>query len=175
MRRRPLLAVLVATLALATACSDDGSNSGADGSSSGATDPITGEPLGPSTTALANCAPMPAPEELAAIVGIPLDVGNLITLGTCEYRGLNDQSRVITLARLTDPGDQAAFNELVASTGTTTPLADATLAGAILGPDDTVFVVASDAIYTVRANVNDSPTAEQVPLSLAVLAMWLQP
>lgn len=174
MRQRPLIAILFTALVAASACSDDSSGSGGDGGAV-ITDPVTGLPVGPATTVLADCDPMPTPEELSAVVGIPLDVGSLITVGTCEYRGLNDQSRVLTLARLTDPADQAAFNELLASSGTTVPLADATLTGATLGIDDTVFVVAADAIYTARTQVNDSPAAEQIPLSVAVLAMWLQP
>jgi len=172
--RRPLIAILFTALAVATACSDDGSGSGAGNTDGVQVDPSTGLTLGPTTTFMPTCEQMPTPADLSAIVGIPLDLGIVIATGTCEYRGVNDQTRVVTLGLLTDPADQASFRDFLTSVGTTTPLTDTAVAGATLGPDNTVFVFANDAVYTVQTNVNDSPMSEQVPLSVAVLTKWLK-
>ena len=128
--------------------------------------------FGPTTTFMPDCAGMPTSADLVPIVGIPLGDPLVIATGTCEYRGLNDQTRVITLGLLTDPVDQAKFNELLASVGTTTPLSDPTMPGATIGPSNTVFVVFNGGIYTVVTSVNDQPIEQQYPISVAVLAMW---
>ena len=173
MSRRPLIALLFSALVVASACSDDSSGSDTSNTGGAQVDPSTGLTLAPTTTFMPNCEPMPTPADLSAIVGIPLDVGIVIATGTCEYRGINDQSRVVTLGLLTDPADQASFRDFLLSVGTTTPLTDTPVNGATLGPDNTVFVFANDAVYTVQTMVNDTTAAEQVPLSVAVLAKWL--
>jgi hypothetical protein len=86
---------------------------------------------------------------------------------------LNDQSRVITLSLLTDAGDQATFNDLELSLGASAPLNDATLVNAMVDPSSLVYMNANGAIYTVRTLITDATPAEQVPMSAAVLHLWL--
>ena len=97
----------------------------------------------------------------------------VIATGTCEFRGLNDQNRVVTLSLLTDPVDIANFNDLVASVGTTSPLNDPAAPTAMIGPNHQVLAVTDRGIYGVVTLVNDSTPQEQYALSAAVLATWL--
>lgn len=129
--------------------------------------------FGPTTTFMPDCAPMPSPAELGAILGLPLDDGIVIATGTCEFRGLNDQNRVVTLSLLTDPVDIANFNDLVASVGTTAPLNDPAAPTAMIGPNHQVLAITDRGIYGVVTQVNDSTPQEQYALSAAVLAAWL--
>ena len=164
----------VAGLSLVAGCSGDSLKESTPSSSSG----TLGTPdysFGPTTTFMHNCSSMPSPAALSTLVGIPLADGTVIATGTCEFRGLNDQSRVITLGLLIDPVDQANFHDLVASVGTTTPLGDANVPAATLGPDSTVFALVNDAIYTVQTNVTDAPVADQIATSVAILGAWLAP
>ena len=178
--RLPIAAFAFSALALGVACSDDGG--GASSTPDGATTTLDPEaaarttttlPLDTPTTFIADCAQMPEPAALSAIVGIPLADGQVVEAGTCQFLGLNDQTRVLTLTQLTDPADQASFTDLVSSLGPSTPLADPTLANAMIDPTSLVYITANNAIYSVRTLVNDTTPAEQVPLSVAVLHLWL--
>ena len=159
------------------ACS--GSDSGSKAASStvtgatsleGGTTPV---PLVTQTTFMATCAQMPTTADLTAAVGVPLSDGQVTSSGTCQYQGLNDQSKVLTLSLYTDPVDQAAFTDLQSSLGAGTPLADSPVSGAIVGPDSSVYVTVNNAIYVVLTRVTGGPDADQVPLSVAVLQKWL--
>lgn len=164
--------VAVVGLLLVAGCSDDRITSGDNGNIG-----TLGTPdysFGPTTTFMANCAGMPSAADLTALVGIPLQEGTVIATGTCEFRGLNDQNRVVTLGLLTDPVDQSNFHDLIASVGTTTPLGNADVPAATLGPDSTVFALVNDAVYTVQTNVTDAPMADQIPTSVAILGAWLK-
>ena len=116
---------------------------------------------------------MPAPSALSAIVGIPLDDGTVVAAGTCDFRGVNEQNRLITLSLLQDPGDIAAFNDLELSLGASAPLADPTLANILVDPTSLVYIGANGWMYTVRALITDATPADQIPLSVAVLHLWL--
>ena len=180
--RSPLAIVALGftALALFVACSDNAGTAG--NVPNGATTTVFDVDPGRTTTTLqldtpttfiANCTQMPATADISAIVGIPLVDGQVVGAGTCQYIGLNEQSRVITLTLLTDPGDQATFNDLELSLGASAPLNDATLVNALVDPSSLVYINANGAIYTVRTLVTDATPAEQVPLSAAVLHLWL--
>lgn len=167
-------------LALGVACSDDGGNGTAVPGESTTTvfdpnAPVTTStlPLDTPTTFIVSCGGMPDAPTLSAIVGIPLADGQVIGAGTCEFRGLNDQTRVITLGFLSDPGDQATFNDLQLSLGASTPLNDPTLVNALIDPTSLLYINTGGGIYTVRTAITDAAPAEQVPLSAAVLHAWL--
>jgi hypothetical protein len=130
-------------------------------------------PLDVPTTFITSCAQMPAAADLAAIVGIPIADGEVIAAGTCQFLGLNDQSRVVTLGLLTDPVDQATFTDLQLSLGASAPLNDPSLVNAFIDPSSLVYITTAGAIYTVRTLVTDATPAEQVPLSAAILHLWL--
>ena len=130
-------------------------------------------PLDVPTTFIADCAQMPAAPALAGIVGIPLADGEVIEAGTCQFLGLNEQHCVITLSLFIESGDQATFNDLQLSLGASAPLADPTLVNAFVDPTSLVYINANGAIYAVRTLVTDATPAEQVPLSAAVLHLWL--
>lgn len=130
-------------------------------------------PLDTPTTFIRTCGQMPDPAELSAIVGFPLADGQVIAAGSCQFNGLNEQSRTLTLTLLTDPLDQATFIDLQASLGPSTPLEDPTLVGAMVDPTSLVYVTIDGAIYAVRALVTDAAANEQVPLAVAVLHLWL--
>lgn len=168
-------------LAIGVACSDDAgsSDSNVPGNASTTLDPeaaartTTTLPLDTPTTFISDCTQMPTAAAIAAIVGIPLADGQVVAVGTCQFAGLNEQSRMITLTLLTDPGDQASFNDLQLSLGASTPLNDPTLVNALVDPSSLVYINANGAIYTVRTQITDATPAEQVPLSAAVLHLWL--
>lgn len=171
---RRLVALTSSTLVLAAVAAGCGGSSG----TKGTTIPqgyftTPSYTFGPTTTFMSDCAVMPTPDTLSAIVGIPLDAGIVIATGTCEFRGLNDQNRRVTLALYTDPVDVAAFNDLVASVGTTTPIADAPVAGMFIAPDFRIGLVVNNAVYTVQTTITDQTPEEQYPLSVAVLAAWV--
>lgn len=177
---RRVVLVSVCVLAIA-ACS--GSDSGSDGGSKGASSTVTGAtsleggtspvPLVTQTTFMPTCAQMPTTADLSAAVGVPLSDGLVTASGTCQYQGLNDQSKVLTLSLYTDPVDQTAFTDLQSSLGTGTPLADSPVSGAIVGPDSSVYVTVNNAVYVVLTQVTGASAADQVPLSVAVLQKWL--
>ena len=154
--RRRVISLLVLTAALVgTACGGDDSSSGKGPDSTPGLLPDPSYNFGPTTTFMSDCAVMPTPEELSAIVGIPLDIGAVIATGTCEFRGVNDQNRVVTLSQLTDAADIAAFNDLVMSVGTTTPLTDAPVDGMFIAPDHRIGIIVDGAIYIVESNITD--------------------
>ncbi|MFM2078850.1 MAG: hypothetical protein RJA49_2740 [Actinomycetota bacterium] len=173
---------LCAVAALVAGCSGSDGGGTADGSSAtspapgqtgdvGATGPTT--TIAPTTTFMPDCAGMPTPAAIGAAIGVPVADGQVTGSGTCQYLGLNDQSRTVTLSLFTDPADQAAFNDLQSSLGAPKPYKDAKIPGAEVGADSTLFVTANGAIYTVLTLVTDQSPAEQVPLSAALLAEWL--
>lgn len=172
MRSRAItLAALALLTAVAAACSDSDTAGPTTTEYSGLL-PTPSYTFGPTTTFMSDCATMPTPEELSAVVGIPLDAGAVIATGTCEFRGLNDQTRTVTLSLYTDAADQASFNDLVASVGAPTPLNDPSVPGAAIGPSNMVFVTLPSGIYTVVTAITDQALEEQYPISVAVLAMW---
>lgn len=163
----------------AAACSDDAAAPTGTAVGGAAATAAPGETLAPDasiapqTTFIPDCAGMPAPADLSALVGIPLDVGQVSGAGTCEFFGLNDQSRYVILSKLTDPADQAAFADSEATLGVAVPLNDPALAGAMIGNAAAVYITANGALYSVQTAVTDAAPADQVPLSVAVLKMWL--
>jgi hypothetical protein len=165
------------TLIALAACSDDAATPTSTTSPIGTLAPdvttIIGGTFAPQTTFMPDCAAMPTAADLSSLVGVPLDEGHVAGAGTCEYLGINDQSRSVLLALLTDPGDQAAFADLQSSLGVATPLDDPELAGASVSPSSAVYITANGALYSVLTMVTDAPPAEQVPLSVAVLKRWL--
>ena len=181
MSNRLAIRVLVlSALALGTACGGDDLKTGGNQpgevttTAPGATVPdiATTFPLDVPTTYIANCSMMPASAAISAIVGIPLDDGTVVAAGTCDFRGLNEQNRIISLGLLQDPADIAAFNDLQLSLGASAPLNDPLLANVLVDPTQLVYVNANGWVYTVRSLITDAPPAEQVPLSAAVLRMW---
>ena len=116
---------------------------------------------------------MPTVADLTAAVGVPLSEGQVTASGTCQYLGLNDQSKVLTLSLFTDPVDQASFTDLQSSLGAPVPLADSPISGVMVGADSSVFVSANNAMYVVLTQVTSGTAADQVPLSVAVLQKWL--
>jgi hypothetical protein len=180
--RLSLAALSLGALAVGVACSSDpGSGGGSSVPGDGSTTLPVFDPaqttstlqVDTPTTFIENCAQMPEVAAISAIVGIPLADGQVVAVGTCQYLGLNVQSRLITLSLLTDPGDQATFNDLELSLGASAPLNDATLVNAMVDPSSLVYINANGAIYTVRAMITDATPAEQVPLAAAVLHLWL--
>ena len=166
-------------LLTATACSADSSSETATTSTQvtptlapGATT-LTGDTFAPQTTFMPDCVQMPTAVDLSAIVGVILDQGQVTGSGTCQFLGLNDQSRSLTLSVFTDPGDQASFNDLQASIGTVRPYDDPALAGAQVGAGEVLYIAANNAIYVVQPLVNDTTPTEQLPLAAAVLKAWL--
>ena len=164
-------------LLAATACSDD-SKSG-----SPSTQPIatltpgttdnSGNTVPTQSTFMPDCTQMPSAAELNAVLGVTLDQGQVIGSGTCEFLGLNDQSKYIVLSLFSDPGDQAAFIDLQTSLGASAPLNDPALTDAQVGPTSVVYISTNNAIYTVQAMVTDGSASDQVTLSAAVLKAWL--
>lgn len=178
MHRNVILAGIL--LLTAAACSDDNETTttgpttiAASTLPPDATDPLTGESLAPQTTFMADCGRMPTPADLSTAVAVPMDVGLVTGPSTCEYLGLNDQSKSITLSIFSTPEEVASFNDLVASTGTPTPLNDPAIPDAQISPDYTVFVTANNAIYVVRTRVAGGDLTAEVAPSAAVLARWL--
>ena len=163
-----------------TACSDDESSTDSSGAvgqvgetvAPGATT-LTGETLAPQTTFMPDCARMPTAEVLTAAVGVPMDLGYVTAAGTCEFRGLNDQTRTVLLSLFTDPADQASFLDLQNSLGAPVPLGDAELPDALVGANSVVYITRPEGIYTVLTMVTDATPAEQVPLSVGALKQWL--
>ena len=162
------------------ACSDDGESTttgpttiAASTLPPNATDPISGESLAPQTTFMPDCGRMPSPADLSAAVGLPIDVGLVTGPSTCEYLGLNDQSKTISLSIFSTPEEIASFNDVVAGAGTPTPLNDPAIPDAQISPDYTVFVTANNAIYVVRTRITGGELTAEVAPSAAVLARWL--
>jgi len=102
-----------------------------------------------------------------------LDLGQVTGSGTCEFMGLNDQSRSVILSLLTDPDDQASFLDVQASMGVAVALDDPELVGAMVGGNSVLYLTTAKGLYSVQTMVNDTTPAEQLPLSIAVLKQWL--
>jgi len=177
MHRR--LAALCLVLLVGAACSDDSSGDVATTSTQvlptiapDATT-LTGDTFAPQTTFMPDCVQMPTAADLSAIVGGVLDQGQVTATGTCEFLGLNDQSRSLTLSLFTDPGDQSSFNDLQASLGLSRPFDDPELPGAQVGAGEVLYLTANNAVYVVQPLVNDTTPTEQLPLAAAVLKAWL--
>lgn len=176
---RRVIALSVLLLATA-ACSDDESSDSttvttvapAATLAPGATS-LTGDTLAPQTTFMPDCSQMPTAANLSTQVGVPLAEGQVTGVGTCEYLGVNDQSLSVVLSLLTDPAEQAAFLDLQASLGASTPLNDPALAGALVSPNSLLYVTANNATYAVQVMVTSGTPAEQLPLAVAVLTAWL--
>jgi hypothetical protein len=173
---------LCAVAALVAGCSGSDGGNAAGGSAAstlapGQTGDVGGTgvatTLAPTTTFMPSCATMPTAAAIGAAIGVPMGDGQVTGSGTCQYQGLNDQSRTVTLSLFTDPADQAAFTDLQKSLGAPKPYKDAKLPGAQVGADSTLFVTANGAVYTVLTQATDQTAAEQVPLSAALLAEWL--
>lgn len=179
--------ILVGLLLLGvSACSDDSSGSGPVTNDATApttvaqatlppneTNPLTGDTFGPQTTFMADCGRMPTTADLLTATGVPFGEGLVSGPATCDYLGLNDQSKSITLSIFSTPEEIAEFNDLLASTGTPTPLNDPAVPDAQISPDYSVFVTANNAIYVVRTRITGAdPTAEVAPAA-AILAKWL--
>jgi hypothetical protein len=160
------------------ACSDDGSSSPTGSNPAGATvapggTTVTGETFAPQTTFMPDCVQMPSAADLSAQVGVPMDLGQVTGSGTCEFLGLNDQSRSVVLSLLVDPNDQAAFLDVQASLGVAVPLNDPALVDAMIGGNSVLYVTTAKGLYSVQTMVTDATPAEQLPLSVAVLKQWL--
>ncbi|HQZ33789.1 MAG TPA: hypothetical protein PK020_05150 [Ilumatobacteraceae bacterium] len=176
-------ATLVCLLIVAaTACSNDDTATDSTGGTSPAS--LTTAPVGsmaaggsdaPQTTFMPDCTQMPSNTDLSALVGVPMDLGYVSGSGTCEFVGLNDQTRTVVLSLFVDPTDQATFLDLQSSLGAPTPIDDPVLSGAMVGANSVVYVSTAEGIYTVLTTVTDAPASEQVPLSVAVLKHWLAP
>jgi len=169
---------LSAVVALSAACSGGGDgdaseSSGISGSTVGQSSTTVSTTIAPTTTFIPDCSIMPNATDLSALVGVPVSDGFVTGAGTCQFLGLNDQSKSLTLAQLTDAGDQAAWADLQASLGTPTPFDDPALPGALVGADSTLYIVTNGATYTVLTLVTGASAAEQIPLSAAVLTAWL--
>jgi hypothetical protein len=170
---RAIITLSFVTVPLVACSSDDGGNSAASGSTTADSSLIAGSTLAPTTTFIPDCGQMPTAADVSAAVGVPVADGEVVGSGTCQFLGVNDQSKSVLLSLFNDPADQASFNDLQTSLGAPTPYTDPALPGAQVGVDSTLFVTANGAIYTVLTNVTDASTAEQVPLSAAVLTKWL--
>ena len=167
----------LSALALAAACSDDPKTAGTQPGSTTTTVPSVSNasttlPLDVPTTYISDCSLMPTSESISAIVGIPLDDGPVVAAGTCQFSGLNEQSRTITLTVLQDPGDIATFYDLEVSLGASALLNDPALPDMSVDPTSLVYVYANGFVYSVRAVITGGTPAEQVPLAAAVLKMW---
>ncbi|HAP77538.1 MAG TPA: hypothetical protein DCR14_15840 [Acidimicrobiaceae bacterium] len=160
---------------MSAACSDDDSSADNQGGDSTAATGIpaagTDPTAGPTTTFMPTCAGMPDPATISSLVGIPVADGEVVEAGTCQFLGVNDQSRVVFLKALIDPTDQAEFTDLQSSLGESVPMADP--AGSMMGPDGTVYLTSNGTIYTVLTMVTDGSPVEQAPQSAAVLKAWL--
>ena len=180
MHRRAGLACLLLLFATA-ACSDDESSTTSAAPTTaepatiapGATNPFTGDSLAPQTTFMPDCSRMPEVADLTAAVGIPMDAGQVTAPTTCQFLGLNDQSRSITLTIFTDGADIAAFNDLQASLGTSAPSTDPELAGALVGPEFALYITANSALYIVQTRVTDGDLAGEIAPASAILKRWL--
>lgn len=177
MQRRVI--ALCALLLATAACSDDESTdstsvtTAAPGTLAPGATSLTGESLAPQTTFMPDCSQMPSAATLSAQVGVPLDEGQVTGAGTCEFLGVNDQSLSVVLSLFTDPAEQAAFLDLQASLGASTPLNDAALAGALVSPNSLLYITANNTTYAVQVMVTGGTPAEQLPLAAAVLTAWL--
>jgi hypothetical protein len=179
MRRLIILTCL--TLVPAVACSSSGGSAATtttpQTTTTAARDlgtPAPGLTFGPTTSFIANCAHMPSAKDISAAVGVPMADGQVIGAETCEYLGLNDQSKTVRLSKFADAGDQAQFTDLQSSLGASKPLKDPALPNAMVGATSTVYITANGSIYTVQTAVTDGTPASQVPLSVALLKSWLK-
>jgi hypothetical protein len=119
------------------------------------------------------CDSLIDPKLLLGAVGIPMAPGKVIGAGTCQDLGLNDQSKSVTLAKLTGAVDQSNWNDLQSSLGAPTPYTDPTLPGAQLGADGTLILMSNGAIYGAQVNITGGAAKDQVAQAAAILKVWL--
>jgi hypothetical protein len=155
--------------------------------SSSKTDTTVGATVGASTTSVAGgsttaasstslmptCDGLADPKVITTAVGVPVAPGQVNGAGTCQYLGLNDQSKSVTLSKLVDAGDQANWNDLQTSLGAPTPYTDPALPGALLGADGTLYLTSNGAIYGAQVNVTGGAAKDQAPQAAALLKAWL--
>jgi hypothetical protein len=127
----------------------------------------------PTTTIMPTCDGLAAPKIISAAVGIPVAPGQVTGSGTCQYLGLNDQAKFVSLSKLTAQVDQANWNDLQTSLGAPTPFADAALPTALLGVDGSLWVTSKGAVYIAQVNVTGGAAIEQAPQAAALLKAWL--
>lgn len=163
---------LAGALALTACGSSSGGSSGGASTVGPSTTRSTGSAL-PTTTVMPDCGSLPTPAVIGAAVGAPVAAGQVTGSGSCQYLGVNDQSKSVTLAKYVSAGDQATWNDLQASLGAPAPYADPALPGALLGVDGTLYVTSNGAIYAALVNVTGGPAKDQAPAAAKLLATWL--
>ncbi|MEI8239125.1 MAG: hypothetical protein WCI22_06850 [Actinomycetota bacterium] len=184
-RRRLVLAPL-ALFALA-ACSSSPSSSATTGAttttanaangSTQTTVAVTGllpsTTLGPTTTFMHDCSPMPTATDIHKIVGVAIADAAVTGAGTCQYNGLNDQTKYIVLSLLTNKQDIATFADMQQSLGKGTPIQAKGLSGALVGIDHSLYMTVNGSVYVVRTRITTGTPAQQVALSVKILQRWL--
>jgi hypothetical protein len=173
--RRPALVVgpLLCALALA-ACASSSKSATPVGATVGASTTIDASTTAASTTTIMpTCAGLPDPKVIGPAVGVPVAPGQVSGAGTCQYLGLNDQSKSVTVSKLVAAVDQATWNDLQTSLGAPTPFTDPALPGAVLGADGTLYLTANATIYAVQVNVTGGAAKDQAPQAAALLKAWL--
>jgi hypothetical protein len=169
-----IAAPLVCALALA-ACSSSksstpvGATVGASTTSAVATTVVT------STSLMPNCDGLASPATISTAVGVPVAPGQVTGSGTCQYLGVNDQSKSVTLSKLITAGDQSNWNDLQASLGAPTPYTDSALPGALLGADGTLYLTSKGVIYAAQVNVTGGAPKDQAAQAAALLKTWVGP
>jgi hypothetical protein len=174
LRRSPLVVVpLFCAFALAACGSSShtatpvGATVGASTTSGVATTAVS------STSIMPTCDGLADPKVISAAVGVPVAPGQVTGAGTCQYLGLNDQSKSVTLSKLTAQVDQANWADLQTSLGAPAPFTDAALPSALLGADGTLYLTSNGAIYAAQVNVTGGAAKDQAPQAAAVLKAWL--
>lgn len=176
LRRSALLvAPLALTLALA-ACGGSSNSSTTVGATVGqSTTSIAGGSTIPASTTsiMPTCDTLASPKLIGTAVGVPVAPGQVTGSGTCQFLGLNDQSKSVTLAKLTTAVDQANWNDLQSSLGAPAPYADPALPGAVLGVDGTLYITSNGTMFTAQVNVTGGAAKDQAQLAAALLKAWL--
>lgn len=170
---RLLAAPLVVALAV-TACSSSAKNSATVGATVGAstTTAVGSTTAVSSTSIMPNCDGLAAPATISTAVGVPVAPGQVTGSGTCQYLGLNDQSKSVTLSKLVTAADQQNWNDLQTTLGAPAPYADPALPGALLGADGTLYLTTKGAIYAAQVNVTGGAAKDQVAQAAALLKTW---
>jgi hypothetical protein len=131
-----------------------------------------GGTFGPTTTFMPTCTEMPSVTAIASASGLAIAAGVVSGSGTCQYLGLNDQTKSIGLSKFTTDADKASFTDLQSSLGAATPVTDPALPNAFVGANHVVFATVNGVIYVVKSYITDGGAAD-VPASEAVLKVWL--
>jgi hypothetical protein len=119
------------------------------------------------------CDGLASPQTIGTAVGAPVAPGQVTGSGTCQYLGLNDQSKSVTLSKLITSSDQSNWNDLQTSLGAPTPYTDSALPGALLGADGTLYLTAKGVIYAAQVNITGGAAKDQVALAAALLKTWV--